>query len=88
MVGGGTRNSLLCQMAADATGLEVFAGPAEATIMGNLAVQAIAIKQLKSAEQIRAVARNSGTIKRYNPRQQDLWNKNFAGYKQISAKHI
>jgi rhamnulokinase len=42
IVGGGSKNALLCQLTADTTGLRVLAGPAEASSIGNIAVQAVA----------------------------------------------
>src|SRR3954469_2648319 len=48
IVGGGTQNELLTQMAADACGRTVIAGPVEATAIGNILVQAMAIGHVKS----------------------------------------
>jgi sugar (pentulose or hexulose) kinase len=48
IVGGGTQNTLLCQFAADATGRRVVAGPVEATAIGNVVMQAIALGHLGS----------------------------------------
>ncbi len=88
MVGGGIRNTLLCQMAADATGLEVIAGPAEATISGNLAIQALATKQLRKAAEIRELISNSFNLKKYKPKSTDLWNKNYVRYKEMLKKSM
>ena len=83
MVGGGSKNTLLCQMTADATGLDVVAGPAEATITGNFAVQAFAAKQLKGPEQIRGLVRDSFALKTYSPKETVLWDKKYRDYKLI-----
>jgi rhamnulokinase len=86
MVGGGIKNTLLCQMAADATGLKVIAGPAEATITGNFAVQAFATKQLKTQKQIRELVRNSFSLKTYKPKETALWDKKYLNYKLTVKK--
>jgi len=88
MVGGGIRNTLLCQMAADATGLEVIAGPAEATITGNFAIQAMATKQLKRPEQIRELVKNSFKLKTYKPKESALWDRKYRNYKSVAKKSI
>ena len=82
LVGGGARNRLLCQMAADATGLEVIAGPAEATAAGNLATQALATRQLRTVDDIRELVRNSFALKTYQPRAEGLWDKHFDLYQE------
>ncbi len=69
IVGGGTRNGLLCQLAADATGRPVVAGPVEATATGNVLMQAMALGHLSSLSQAREVVRRSFEIVRYEPRQ-------------------
>lgn len=48
MLGGGIKDTLLCRMSANACGIEVLAGPVEATVMGNIAVQYIALGEIKA----------------------------------------
>jgi rhamnulokinase len=59
VVGGGANNELLCRFTAEAAGRRVLAGPAEATLVGNLLVQAIALGELGSLEDARALVRES-----------------------------
>ncbi len=68
IIGGGCRNSLLCQLVANATGLSVYAGPVEATAIGNLMVQAKSIGQIKSITEGRKIIRESYKIKKYYPK--------------------
>jgi rhamnulokinase len=71
VVGGGSRNELLCQLTADATGLPVIAGPAEATALGNVLVQARALGAAPdSLNGLRALLRASPAVsglRRYVP---------------------
>jgi rhamnulokinase len=68
IVGGGSRNELLCQLTADATGLEVIAGPAEATALGNVLVQARALGAAPGTlEGMRALIRASAELRAFRP---------------------
>lgn len=75
VVGGGARNELLCQYAADACGIPVVAGPVEATAMGNAMMQAMASGSIANLAQGREVVRGSFALKRYEPRsgEQSEW---------------
>jgi rhamnulokinase len=77
VVGGGAHNWLLCQMTADALGLPVYAGPAEATAIGNIMVQAMAAGLVSSLEDMRAVVRESFKVKLYQPMPSRDWDKAY-----------
>lgn len=68
IVGGGSRNDLLNQLAANATGLTVFAGPVEATALGNVVAQAMATGLIGSLEEGRLLVARSCELKRFDPR--------------------
>jgi rhamnulokinase len=69
LVGGGARNTLLCQLTADASGLPVEAGPVEATALGNVLVQARTSGLLAGdLETLRALVRATQEVRRYEPR--------------------
>jgi rhamnulokinase len=68
IVGGGSRNALLNQFTADACNRPVLAGPVEATVFGNVLMQARACSEIGSLTQLRSVVRNSCEIKTFNPK--------------------
>lgn len=79
IVGGGINNELLCQLTADAAGRPVIAGPAEATAIGNLLVQALGLGWLDSVADIRQVVRASFSPRTYEPASdRDGWDEAFA----------
>src|SRR5205823_2513352 len=59
IVGGGTQNALLCQLAADACNRPVIAGPVEATAIGNVLVQMIGLRLIDSLADAREIVRQS-----------------------------
>ncbi|MGA2512412.1 MAG: rhamnulokinase family protein [Candidatus Limnocylindrales bacterium] len=68
VVGGGSRNDLLCQLTADACGIPVVAGPVEATALGNILVQARARGLIRGdLATLRAVVRATQPLRRYEP---------------------
>jgi rhamnulokinase len=67
VVGGGVRNTLLCQLTADVLGLPVLAGPEEATALGNVLVQARACGELSSLAEMRELVARSVQVGRYEP---------------------
>jgi rhamnulokinase len=73
VVGGGAQNELLCRWTANASGLPVLAGPVEATVHGNLAVQAMALGELASLEDAREVVRRSVEPTVYEPETDAAW---------------
>jgi rhamnulokinase len=73
IVGGGARNELLCRWTADAAGLPVVAGPEEATLLGNLVVQAMALGEIGSLAEAREVIRASVVPAIYEPQESSSW---------------
>lgn len=69
VVGGGSSNAFLNQLTANATGLEVVAGPVEATILGNIGVQAIAAGEIRDIKELREIISRSFELKTFTPMQ-------------------
>ena len=74
VIGGGSKNRFLNQLTADATGKTVLAGPAEATALGNVAVQMLATGAVGSLSEARAIIERSYPIETFEPRDSAQWN--------------
>jgi rhamnulokinase len=73
VIGGGSKNRLLNQFTADATARKVVAGPAEATALGNLAMQMLATGEASSLADARAMIDRSFPTVVFEPRESDRW---------------
>ncbi len=86
IVGGGSRNRLLCQWCANAMGIPVIGGPAEATAVGNLCVQAMGVGVLASLAEMRRLIRDSFDVVTYEPQNRDQWEEANARFTEIAEK--
>jgi rhamnulokinase len=87
IVGGGSRNQLLNQLSANACQVTVVAGPTEATAIGNILIQAIAMGDLGSLEDVRRVVRRSFPVTKYDFREQLAWQDAYERFKALTIKH-
>jgi rhamnulokinase len=84
--GGGSQNKLLNQFAADATGRTVVAGPVEATAIGNVLVQAIALGRLASLADGRALVRRSFEVEVFEAHDTADWDEAYDRYLKLRDK--
>lgn len=84
MVGGGIHNERLCQWTASAIGKPVWAGPAEGSAIGNMAVQWIARGELSDVWEARALIRESFPVKVYEPVDGEAWENAFGRFCQVT----
>lgn len=77
LVGGGSRNIYLAHLTADATASLVLAGPSEATAIGNIISQLLALEHLHSLEEARELVANSFKPVRYEPENPERWNNAY-----------
>jgi len=88
IVGGGARNGLLNRFATDATGRRVYAGPAEATAIGNLLVQAMATGRVRDLNHIRSIVRGSTEIAEYEPGEAGAWDEAYEKFRELKETMI
>lgn len=83
IVGGGSRNRLLCRLTAGATGRPVLSGPDEASSSGNVLMQAMGRGLLDSAEEARDLIRRSFDLASYEPRDTERWDEHYCRFLEI-----
>jgi len=82
IIGGGSKNRLLNQLTADATGRRVLAGPAEATALGNVAIQILATGGAASLQEVRAIVDRSFPTEVFDPLETDNWDQHAERFEQ------
>jgi rhamnulokinase len=85
VVGGGARNDLLCRWTAEAAELPVLAGPEEATLVGNMLVQAMALGELATLADARTVVSESFAVKTYEPSGGGEWAEARERFRRLAA---
>jgi len=83
VIGGGCRNGLLNQFTAAATGCRVLAGPAEATALGNIAMQLVGIGAVASIDDARALIEDSFPVQTYSPEGSAAWDRAYAAFQSL-----
>jgi rhamnulokinase len=81
--GGGIQNEALCQATANALGIEVQAGPIEATSCGNIITQMLATGEIKSFSEGRELIRQSFEFKIYTPQETGSWDRAYVDFCKI-----
>ena len=82
VIGGGSKNRLLNQMTADATGRRIIAGPAEATALGNVALQILATGAAASLKEVRGIMERSFPVEVFEPIDPAKWDQQAKRFEQ------
>jgi rhamnulokinase len=82
IIGGGSKNRLLNQLTADATGRRVLAGPTEATALGNVSIQILATGGASSLQEVRAIVDRSFQTQVFEPLETDRWDQHAERFEQ------
>jgi rhamnulokinase len=84
VIGGGCRNAMLNQFTADATGCRVMAGPAEATALGNIAMQMVGVGAIASIDDARALIERSFPVDVFEPAGGAIWERAYANFRGLT----
>ena len=82
VIGGGSKNSLLNQFTADATGRQILAGPSEAAVLGNIGMQMVSTGEVGSVREMRTLIDRSFPTEVYEPTDVSRWNDEANRFQQ------
>lgn len=85
MIGGGIQSQLLCQLTANSCQKKVEAGPVEATVIGNIALQLLASGSIKDIQTARQVVMESEPVATYEPKDAAEWEKMYARWEEVAS---
>ncbi|MCR5312330.1 MAG: rhamnulokinase [Bacteroidaceae bacterium] len=88
VIGGGTKNVYLMQMAANAIGMEVVTGPMEGTAIGNIMLQAKAAGLVNDMFEMRKIIADSIELATYTPKETDEWEAAYQKYLQVTQEYV
>ena len=83
VMGGGTKDTFLCALTASSCNRTVYAGPIEATVLGNVAVQLMASGDIKDIAEARKIIAKGENLKVYNPVDADKWEEAYQEFVKI-----
>ena len=84
ILGGGAKSDLLNQFAASALQIPVYAGPLEATAIGNLCTQFMARGEISNLAEIRRVVGASFETSQFTPQEASVWNDAYEKFRRLS----
>ena len=86
LMGGGTKDGFLCELASQSIGIPVIAGPIEATALGNIVLQLIALGEIENIAQGRKIIAETEKVKTFNEEHTPDWDEAFGRFCEIIKK--
>ncbi|MEG2435401.1 MAG: FGGY-family carbohydrate kinase, partial [Ruthenibacterium sp.] len=83
ILGGGAKDRLLCQMTANSCDIPVTAGPVEATALGNIIIQLVALGALKDIDAGRELMLQNEKLLTYEPTTASVWAEAYQTYRKL-----
>lgn len=83
LMGGGTKDGFLCELAAQSLDMPVVAGPIEATALGNIVLQLIALGEIENIEEGRKIIAETEKVKTFIENRTSDWNEAYERFCKI-----